>query len=80
MKAYQMVVFMQGEDASEAMEILNTKGESNAIDYLAQWGCGEGEINHFSAKGTHDSQYISKDNFVLTWNNALGYIGLERIV
>jgi len=76
--AYQQIVFAQGDDAVEPLEILNN-GEDAAIEYLSQWDCGEGEISEKPSSGNSD-YVIEKDGYRLTYNLRLGYIGLERII
>lgn len=74
---YENVVFMQGEDAYEPLEILNQNGEDAALDYLEQWhdpGNHEGtnELGH----GSSDRIY-EKDGYIMSYNTSLGYIGLQ---
>ena len=78
--AFQRIVFMQGEDAQEALDILDNDGTDAAIEYLAQWDMEPGEIEDESAAGTDDDVYQSDDGYILTYNTRLGYIGLERQV
>lgn len=46
MQKFQEIVFIQGEEAEEPLNILDSEGESAALQYLAQWDYGEndGEI------------------------------------
>lgn len=74
---YENVVFMQGHDAEEALEILNTHGEEAAIEHLKQWHYpGEHEIVPEIGAGTQDTVHETDDGYILTYNNPLGYIGL----
>ena len=78
-KVYVEVVFMQGEDANEALNVLDEQGEAAAIDHLAQWDNGdEGETRGTPSAGSQDVTYRD-GRYLLTYNRALGYIGLERI-
>lgn len=75
---YENVVFAQSDDADEPLEILSEKGEEEAIEYLAQWHYpGEHETNDELQAGSSDTVFESDDGYILTYNNGLGYIGLE---
>ena len=75
---YERIVFMQGEDADEALAILDEQGRCAAIDYLCQWDCGDGgDIHDEPGNGSSDHVY-RKDGYRLSYNPAIGYIGLER--
>jgi hypothetical protein len=74
---YEDIVFAQGEDAIEPLEILAEKGRDAAIDFLAQWhDLGKHMTREEPAAGTSDTVY-EKDSYILTYNLRLGYIGLE---
>lgn len=78
-RVHSSIVFMQGEEADVPLEILNSKGEDAALEYLKQWDYGDAtETTVGSGAGRSDSQY-QKDNYLMSWNDRLGYIGLERI-
>jgi len=50
-----------------------------AIDYLKDWHQpGEHELANDPAAGTDDDTY-ERDGYILSWNDRLGYIGLEYI-
>lgn len=73
---YEDVIFMQGEEADEAMEIMNNEGKDAAMEYLKQWHqpgnhMGRNEPGH----GNQDKTY-SKDGYIMAWNPYLPYIGL----
>jgi hypothetical protein len=73
---YENIVFIQGEEANQPLEILSNQGEDAALDYLKQWhqpGSHEGidEPGH----GTADKTY-ERDGYVMSWNPYIGYIGL----
>lgn len=78
---YQSIVFIQGDEANEPLDILDRDGAAAAVRYLAQWDYGDEngspEMTESSA-GTSDRQERHGD-YLLTWNNRLGYIGLERV-
>jgi hypothetical protein len=74
---YENVVFLQGDDANEPLRILNDEGEDAALEYLKQWHYpGEHQGVAKLGAGTADNVY-EKDGYILTWNDKVGYIGLE---
>lgn len=79
MKSYQSIVFMQGEESDKVLRLLDGEGIAAAIDYLSQWDMGDGETSDKPSRGTHDN-YKQVGDFLLTWNEGLGYIGLERVL
>jgi hypothetical protein len=75
----ERVIFCQGTDAEEPLRILEDHGPEAAVAYLEQWHYpGEHEQATELAGGTRDDTHRSED-YVLTWNVGLGYIGLEYI-
>jgi hypothetical protein len=78
---YQSIVFAQGDDASEPLDILDRDGVAAAVAYLAQWDYGDEngspELTE-SGAGQSDRQERHGD-YLLTWNSRRGYIGLERV-
>lgn len=81
MTKYQEIVFMQNENAEEALKILNEQGEEAAMNHLKQWDYGEneGEIYEQNPGGSNDHIYRQGD-CIMTYNESLGYIGLCRII
>lgn len=77
---YRDIVFMQGEEAEEALRILRDDGEEEAIRYLSQWDNGDeggGEIHPVPNWGGDDDTYANLENgYILAWNDRAGYIGL----
>lgn len=82
MPKYQRIVFMQGEEADEALAILDEHGEDAAVEHLSQWdyGDGGGEIMDEPASGDSDDVHETEDGYRLSYNTRLGYIGLESII
>lgn len=80
MMIYHSIVFMQGDEATEPLEILDNKGAKAAIDYLAQWDYGtEMEHSPVTEPPWGDSDHTEKrGSYVLSYNTHLGYIGLVR--
>lgn len=73
---YEQIVFMQGQEADEVMDILNNDGEDAAMDYLKQWHYpGEHDGRNDIGAGTQD-KIFKKDGYIMNWNPYLPYIGL----
>lgn len=73
---YEEVVFMQGEEAEKPLDILSQHGEEAAMKYLMQWHepgnhMGRDDLGHGSQDYTFE-----KDGYIMSYNTALGYIGL----
>ena len=77
---YASIVFIQGEEAEEPLNILDIKGHIAVLDYLKQWDNGEyHELNNVSSKGSKDD-FIKIDDYLISFNFGLGYIGLEKVI
>jgi len=79
---YANIVFLEGSQATEALEIYDNDGVEAAIDHLAQWDYGtdsEYELRNDISAGANDKTW-RKGNYILTVNTSIGYIGLERAV
>lgn len=73
---YEDIIFLQGQEADETMDILNNDGRDAAMAHLMQWHypgehMGRNELPH----GTQDKTY-EKDGYIMAWNPHLPYIGL----
>jgi hypothetical protein len=78
---WERVVFMQGDDAAEALALLDEHGVDAAIAHLAEWHYpGEHETADEPGAGSADHVYQDGRGYVLTHNRGLGYIGLEHRV
>lgn len=76
--AYEQVVFLQGDEAEEALEIFREDGADAAADHLKQWHYpGEHEVRATSGAGGSDDVTNTDDGYILTVNTGLDYIGLE---
>ena len=74
---YEDVVFLQGDDAFQPLEILDSKGADAALEYLKQWHYpGEHQGSQELGHGSGDKTY-EKDGYIMSWNSRLGYIGLQ---
>lgn len=78
---YHNIVFFQGEEADEPLQILDEKGVNKCLDFLAQWDYGS-EMEHSPEEippwGTSD-YVIKKKEYIICYNLRLGYIGLVRL-
>lgn len=74
---YEEVVFLQGDEANEAIDILNNDGQDAAMEYLKQWhNPGEHMGSDKPGHGTMDRTF-SKDGYLMSWNTHIPYIGLS---
>lgn len=75
-KRYEQIAFLQGEEASEVMDILNNDGEEAALTHL-QMGHypGEHDAEDEIGTGKYDDK-LEKDGYIMTWNSRLPYISL----
>ena len=74
---YESVVFCQGDDPTEPLDILDDQGHEAVIDYLKQWhDPGRHDTHTQPCYGQEDRTY-EHEGYVLSWNHRLGYIGLE---
>lgn len=76
-RTVERIIFLQGEEANEALDIYREQGLDAVFEYLSQWHYpGEHETaNEFSA-GLSD-RVFNQDEYRLTVNANLNYIGLE---
>lgn len=78
---YYEIVFLQGDEAEEPLKILRDDGEKAALKYLTDWDYGK-EMEHSPVEqpwGDDDDIYEDED-YVMSYNQKLGYIGLVRRV
>jgi len=74
---YENIVFLQGDNAYQPLEILDTKGKDAALEYLKQWHYkGEHMQDNKLGHGSGDQIY-EKDGYIMSWNPSIGYIGLQ---
>lgn len=80
------VVFLQGTEADEVLELIDVEGVQAGIAHLAQWDFGDettgaafvnGEVYHELPAGQWDRTFEA-DGYVLTYNPQMGYVGLVR--
>jgi ribosomal protein S6 len=73
---YEQVVFLDGQEATHALNILMEDGQDAAMDYLKQWHYpGEHDGSNELGNGSLDKTY-KKDGYIMSWSSSLGYIGL----
>lgn len=73
---YQSIVFLQGDNANEAMDILDNQGREALLEYLKQWDHGErDDLRDDIGNGSSD-RVIKFDEYYLTYNTGLNYCGL----
>lgn len=80
------VVFLQGSEADEVLDLIDREGTQAAIAYLAQWDFGEETTNAALVNGDVYDQFpaggldqvAEHDGYTLTFNPAMGYVGLVR--
>lgn len=73
---YEQIVFLDGQEANHALNILMEDGQDAAMDYLKQWHYpGEHDGSNELGNGSLDKTY-KKDGYIMSWSSSLGYIGL----
>jgi hypothetical protein len=79
---YEEIVFIQGEEAEEPMEILDSQGLEAVLKYLQQWDYGESpvvEMDYLLNVGNSD--IIEEINgYLISYQRGIPYIGLTKIV
>ena len=78
---YEDIAFLNGQEAEEALDILQNEGEDEAMEYLkhAYHYPNEHQIKDHPGTGTSDTVY-EKDGYIMSYNRPLGYIGLVKKV
>lgn len=75
---YEQIVFLQCQEADEAMGILNSHGENALLDYLQRWDNGGGhDWNESSTHGNSDIVREYGNGYILSYNIYLNYCGLQ---
>lgn len=79
-KKYANIVFMQGSEADEPLDILNNDGPEALLAYLQQWDYGEYyDVSDEPSAGSGD-RTIEMGEYIISYNSRIGYIGLEKII
>ena len=76
---YTDIIFLQDSNAEEALQILKTKGEKAAMEYLQQWDYRKTPIVDSPDPWGDKDHLYKKDNYVLSYNLAVGYLGLIEV-
>ncbi|MEV7265784.1 hypothetical protein AB0N38_19720 [Micromonospora aurantiaca] len=81
------VVFLQGDEADQVLNVINRDGPDAAIEHLAQWDYGDETTDAALENGyVYDDQPPASDTdrtvtaagYAMTYNHALGHVGLYR--
>jgi len=76
------IVFIQGWEAAEPLQILDEQGKDAAVDYLMQWENGEEQHQTDVIRnriGSRSQVYI-RDNYVMVYSSSYEYISLLKII
>ena len=83
MTTYSTIVYMQGDEGRDALDILDTHGEGALLDYLTQWDYGEDHDVRDAAP--YPSNYNTLDwdmgefTYVIAYHMGLGDVSLNRV-
>ncbi|MFT4082112.1 MAG: hypothetical protein QM638_05970 [Nocardioides sp.] len=80
------VVFLQGDEADEALDLIDRHGTDAAIEHLAGYDYGEETVDAALENGyVYDTvptgatdRIATRDVYTLTYNHSFGYVGLLR--
>lgn len=75
---YGEVVFMQDDEATEALEAIEASGPEAAIEYLSDWDYGDYSevVNDYRERIGKSDKVFEGDQYVLAWNPGVGYVSL----
>ena len=75
---YVDIVFLDGNNAEEALTILETDGEEGLGNHLAEWDYGEYDGQESSDKpwGDADTTFEVAPYYVVSYNTGLGYVSM----
>ncbi|MDN5759786.1 MAG: hypothetical protein L0H59_14885 [Tomitella sp.] len=80
------VVFLQGEEADQVLDLIDRDGADSAITHLAQWDFGDettdaalenGYVYDAPPTGALD-RVVTEGDYALTYNPAMGHVSLLR--
>ncbi len=77
------IFFAQGDNSEDYLSYLEENGEEETLKYLIDIAYYPGEhliTEHKIEPFGSSSNTFRKDNFVLSYNNEYGYIGLNKII
>ena len=80
---YRSVVFLQGDEGSKVVDMIDELGEDAVIQHLLEKYYDESnlllyDLIHYLLKGSRDAVYNDGKGNVITYDSRLGYIGLEK--
>ena len=73
---YEDVVFIQGDEAEEPLEILRNQGKMAALKYLTQWHSPGHHMGRHELPFGTDDEIFRHGDYIMGWNSRIGYIGL----
>lgn len=77
---YGDIVFLEGSEAEEILNIIDKQGEAAGLEYLEQWDYGDvGEVRDQEPWGSNDRVYQEGD-LVMSYNDNNASVGLTRIL
>ncbi len=80
MTKYIQIVFLQGDEAEEVLNIIDEKGELAGIEYLNQWNFNEGEIIEGELPAGKGDFTFKEGDFILNYRPVLSYAGLVQLI
>lgn len=76
---FYSIVFLHGDNANEALDILDREGDDALLQYLKQWDYGtESEHSPQSFPAGHSDRVYTSGEYTVSYNLRLGYVGLCR--
>ena len=74
------VVFMQGDEAQEYLDLLDNEGAEVALEKLKEWHYPNEHATRTELPNGSSDRTFKQGQYFLSWNSGLGYIGLSYIV
>lgn len=74
------VVFLDGDNACEYLDLLDEEGAEAALEKLKEWHYPREHSTRTEMPHGSSDRTFRKDGYVLSWNKGLGHIGLCFIV
>ena len=76
---YEEIIFLQGDDANDCLDVLNEVGNEKTIDYiLTQYDNGKDNYKTDKLPAGSSDDIYETGNYILNYNIPLNYIGLVR--
>jgi len=79
---YENIIFLQGEEADEAMTRLDGTVADVLFEYLKQWDNGDSQIETTEGKpwGIYDRVNYYDNGYVLSYSTSFSNCGLIRVI